>query len=72
MFYTANRAGVFQCDLRIQRPVSGLVAYDSPVIQDPEIGTFKLSVLIRADKYEFHEGVTPRPYLFLMRHRYQN
>ena len=66
MFFAAKRAGVFECDLRIQRLVSGPVAYDAPVIKDPEIGTFKHLVLIRTDKYEFHEQVTFCPYPFPM------
>ena len=72
VFCTAKRAGVLQCDLCIQRPVSGPVAYDPPVIQNPEIGTFKLSVLIRADKNESHERVTSSPYRFPMSRRVQN
>ena len=72
VFCTAKGAGVFQCNLRIQHLVSGPVAYDPPVIQDPEIGTFKLPVLIRADKYEFHERVTSRPNFPVMSRRFQN
>jgi len=54
MLFTAKRAGVVECHLRIQRLVSGFVDFDAPVFQDPEICALKFLVMSRADKNKFH------------------
>ena len=45
MLFAAKRTGSVERHLRIQGLVTGLVGYDTPVIKDFEIRTFKSFVL---------------------------
>jgi hypothetical protein len=54
MLLTAERAGIVEFNLGVQRLVAGRIANGALIFRDFKIGTFKCHISLRADKNEFH------------------